>query len=527
MKFFLLFVLIMSIKVRLSYANFLQCSHNRYFLNFFNHNERFLLQFEKDKDNITIQNLMNYGKALQTHSKVIMLFLDDLMHSKSYKYPFTLIAINMYLNNISDSLNMISLTKNDEKNDATKLLEGYKIIHVAVKNQLNIFINTHCINTPIINHMVSCNPPIGENEYTTTNLININNHLKDKILKKFYLSINRNSYENFHPKNFLFYKIMTQQIISNKNNIIKIDNSKHIELNLLRFTPLNFQCSDDTRLTIQDIFEYVKYDFNSKDVLEYINMVIVATFRPIAILIRNFSTLIKAASSENSNSASCPLKSILIETGRIILSYIKEFISLSLFNEEWITFLRNIINQFIYSLNNYTIKIELSNVDIKCINILIQSLTKFFIRNNIYFTSDVDLTNKNINEYNSNEILEQLKNIMQKVDIHIKDLKKWSNYLNLIIKNCSIPNWKNSFHNHFINSNVSNIICSTESHFEIYKASKNECNIIDVGYFKKPDITQFDLEKLKDEPDNNDNNDTINTQPCKPLYMIDYLPYNI
>ncbi|XP_050532851.1 uncharacterized protein LOC126900883 isoform X1 [Daktulosphaira vitifoliae] len=523
MNFFLLFVLIMSIKVRLSYAYFLQCSHSRYFLNFFNHNERFLLEFEKNKDYITIKNLMNYGKALQTHSEVIMIFLDDLMNNKKSIIPLALITLNMYLNNVSGSLNMISLTEDGEKNDATKLLEGYKIIHVAVKNQLKNFIINNCENIPFIDYMVSCNPPIRRHEYTTTNLININNHFKDNILKKFYLSVERNSYENFHPKNFLFYEIMTQQIISNKNNIIKIDNSKHIELNLLRFTPLNVQCSDGTRLTIQDLFEYMKYDFNSKDVLEYINMVILATFQPIAILIRNFLTLIIVASSENSDSVPKSFKWTLIKTGRIILNYIGEFISLGLFNEVQTAFLRKIINEFIFSLNNYIRNIELSNVNIKYSNKLIILITNFFIKNKFYFTSYIVLRNENINENNANEIQDQLEKIMQNVDTYMKDLKKWNSYLQLIIKMYKL-NFKLSIYNYLTESEVSNLICDTETHFEIYNASRNDCNNIDIGFFKKDYITEYNLEMLQDDPDKND---TLKNQTVIPLYMIDYLPYNM
>ncbi|XP_050537055.1 uncharacterized protein LOC126903105 [Daktulosphaira vitifoliae] len=524
MKIFLLFVLIMFIKVRLSYAYFLQCSHSRYFLNFFNHNERFLLEFEKNKDYITIQNLINYSKALQTHSKVIMIFLDDLVNNKNSIIPLALITLNMYLNNVSGSLNMISLTEDSEKNDATKLLEGYKIIHVSVKKQLEKFISNNCKSIPFIDYMVSCNLPISRHEYTTTNLININNHLKDNILKKFYLSVERNSYENFHPKNFLFYEIMTQQIISNKNNIIQIDTSKHIELNLLRFTPLDVQCSDGTRLTIQDVYEYMKYDFNSMDVLEYINMVILATFQPIAILIRNFLTLIIVVSSENSDSVPKSFKSTLIKTGRIILNYIREFISLGLYNEKRTAFLRKIIDQFIINLNNYTKNAEFSNLNIRFSNELIKLLMNFLIKNRFYFTSYIVLSNENINENNANEIQDQLEKIMQNVDTYIKDLKKWNSYLQLIIK-FSKRNFQVSFHNHLINSKVLNLICGTETHFEIYIASRNDCNNIDIGFFKKDYITEYNLEEIL--KDKTDTNYTFINKSGKPLYMIDYLPYSI
>ncbi|XP_050535452.1 uncharacterized protein LOC126902329 isoform X2 [Daktulosphaira vitifoliae] len=468
MKYLSIFMLIMTIKISLChFGQYLNCSHSRYFLNFFNHNERFLLQFEKNEEHLTIENLMNYGKALQTHSKVIMIFLDDLITNCGSLFPFGLISVNMYLNNVSDSLNMIA-QNDDEKNDARKLLEGYKIIHFAVKEQLTYYINKYCNNIPSNDNMVRCNPPIIENEYNTTNLININNDLKDKILTKFKFTVERNSYENFHSKYFLFYDIMTQQNLNNENNIIKIDNSQRIVLNLLRFTPLNVKCTNGTHLTIQDIFEYMKYDFNSNDVLPYIKMVIGATFRPIAILIRNFLTLIQVASSENSDHVKFWLKSNFIDIGQKIMNYVKEFISLSIYNNKLIYFLYDILNKFVNALNNYIEKKKLSKFDIILNNILIEKLSNFFIKTKLYFSSNIVLTNKIITENNADKIKNQLVQIIQKVEIYMNDLKKWNEYFKSIVKNLNIRYFNVSIFKKFIGFKVIDRICNTESHSEIY-----------------------------------------------------------
>ncbi|XP_050535324.1 uncharacterized protein LOC126902258 isoform X2 [Daktulosphaira vitifoliae] len=499
------------------YTNYLQCSHTRYFLNFFNHNERFLLEFENNKDYITIENVMNYGKALQTHSKVIMIFLDDLINNNIGNFPYTLMTVNMYLNNVSGSLNMITLNEDDKKNDAEKLLEGYKVIHHAVKEQLRDYINQYCKNKLFYENV-------------------------DRILMKFNLTIKRNSYEYYHPKYILFYDIMTQQILNNENNIIKIDNGQHIVLNLLRFTPLNVKCTDGTRLTIQDVFEYIKYDFNSKDVLPYIKMVIVATFRPIAILIRNFLTLIQVTFSENSDSVTYWLKSTLIKMGRKIINYLIEFISLSVFNEERTIFLESISSRFIQILNFYTIIKDLSNIDNKNINILIELLSQFFIKNKLYFTPDIVLTKENITENNADDIKNQLEKIMQKVVIYLFDLKKWNYYFNFIARKFKIRSFSVSNYNNFIDSKVLDYICNTEAHSEIYNASEKYSNKIDIGHYEDVDdvnedyyyywkiITTFNLEDVKDDHDENEinTNDSFENQSTyKPLYMIDYLPYNI
>ncbi|XP_050535546.1 uncharacterized protein LOC126902384 [Daktulosphaira vitifoliae] len=520
MKYFLLFMLMITFKISLCHLiHDLKCSQSRYFLNFFSHNERFLLQLEKNKENLTIKNLMNYGNALQTHSKVIMIFLEDLINNNAKRFPFTLITVNMYLNNISGSLNMI--TKIDgEKNDAQNLLEGYKIIHLAVKEQLTNYINGYCKNIIFNDYIDFCNIPIDE--YTTTNLININNEIKDKILTNYELTLEINSYESFHPKNILFYDIMTLQ------------NSERIELNLLRFTPLNIKCTNGTYLTIQDIFEYIKYDFNSKDVIAYIRMVIGATFRPIAILIRNFLTLIQVASSEYSHGVIYWIKPTLIKMGQKIMNYLMDVISLSMYDYKR-SYLQNIIlNGFMLALSNYIEKYKLSEIDIKCNNELIKTLSNLFIKSRLYFTRDIVLTNKNITENNADEIKNQLDQIIQKVEIYMNDLKKWNEYFNFIVKKFRIRSFNVSSYKNFIVFKILDRICNTESHSEICNISANDKNNIEIGYYKdvqnvEDDATQFNLKDLKDEIDNIDIDSKESFEyksNYKPFYMIDYWPYN-
>ncbi|XP_050532796.1 uncharacterized protein LOC126900860 isoform X2 [Daktulosphaira vitifoliae] len=454
MKYFLLFMLMVTLKVSLChYAQYKKCSHSRYFLNFFNHNEKFLLKFEKNKEYLTIENLMNYGKALQTHNKVIIMFLDDLMNS-SKKFSFPLITVNMYLNNVSGHLNMIAQNDDDEKNNANNLLEGYKMIHFAVKEQLTDYIYKHCKNIPFVEKTVSFNPPIGKNEYTTTNLMTINNEFKDKILTKFELTSERNSYECIHPENILLYDIMTQQILTNKNNIIKIDNNQHIILNLLRFTPLNFKCSNGTRLTIQDVFEYIKYDFNSRDVLMYMKLVIGATFRPIAILIRNFLTLIQVASSDNSDCVKYWLKPNFIGMGQKIEQYVLTFISIGMLILKKSFMINDVLYGFNKALNSYIYQTKLSEIDIKYNNELIKLLSKFFINNRLYFTSDIALTNKNITQNNADKIKNEFENIIKKVDIYINDLNKWKKSLEFIVRTFKIKSFNVSTFKDFINFKV-------------------------------------------------------------------------
>ncbi|XP_050536955.1 uncharacterized protein LOC126903057 isoform X3 [Daktulosphaira vitifoliae] len=426
---------------------------------------------------------------------------------------------------------MIAQNKDGEKNDAKKLFEGYKIINFAVKNQLEIYIYNSCVNIPFNDNMVSCNPPIGENGYNTNNLININNKLKDRMLNKFKSSLKSNSYNKYHPNIFLYYEIMTLQIYSNKNNTISIDNSQHIELNLLRFTPLDFQCSMDNPLTIQDVFQDMKYDFNSMDVLPYIKLVISATFRPLAILIRNFLILIQVASSDNSDSVTVWLKPQFIEMGQKIIEHVMKFITLSPYQYKRTFLQRDILEQFIEANKNYIEKTRLSKIDIENNNILINTLSNYFIKNKFYFTRGIVLTNKNITVDNADDIKNQLEEIIEKVDIYMKDLEKWDNYLNFNVQKFKIRFFNISKYKKFIDFKVLDHICNTEAHSEIYNASKNDSNNINIGYFKDMEIVEYYIKNLKDDYKEIDKDTKYCPSkydlPFEPLHIIDYLPYNV
>ncbi|XP_050535513.1 uncharacterized protein LOC126902367 isoform X2 [Daktulosphaira vitifoliae] len=278
----------------------------------------------------------------------------------------------------------------------------------------------------------------------------------------------------------------------------------------------------------------MKYDFNSRDVLAYIKMVIGATFRPIAILIRNYLTLIKVASSENSDNVKFWLKKNFIDIGQKIIKILIEFMSFSVFKNNPIELLNNILNKFNLALNNYVINKELSEINILHNNKLIKVLTNFFIKSKLYFSRNIILTNKNITENNADEIKNQLDNIIQKVEIYMIDLKKWNEYFNFIVTNLNIRPFHVLCFKKFIDFKIIDRICNTESHSEIWNISTNDKNNIEIGYYKdvqnvEDNVTQFNLKNLNDKNDEYDikskkSFDYISTY--NPHYMLDYWPYN-
>ncbi|XP_050539927.1 uncharacterized protein LOC126904750 isoform X2 [Daktulosphaira vitifoliae] len=207
--------------------------------------------------------------------------------------------------------------------------------------------------------------------------------------------------------------------------------------------------------------------------------------------------------------------------------------------------IKKVINRFKKVLDEYTSRHFFCESDHTLNKSIIKKMSQFFIKKQIYFTMEINLTNKILTENNADEIKNQLEEIMQKVEIYLSDLKKSKDHLEIIARRFKVRSFKVSNYNPFIDSKVLDRICNTQSHFEIYSFITNDSNKKDIEYYKDKEdvdedysyywkkITTFNLEDVKDDYDENnendiDTNDSIEIQSTyKPLYMIDYCPYGM
>ncbi|XP_050529657.1 uncharacterized protein LOC126899131 isoform X2 [Daktulosphaira vitifoliae] len=212
----------------------LHCNFSKYFLNYFKYSEQYLVNFE---NTISELELRNYGLAIKSHDEIIMIMLDALWDMDEVYIAEDLMTINLYLNNVSGSLNMIAKNENGEfsrTESSQNLLQGYKLINRTIVERLEYFINSKCSDVSFNNNFIAYThfkvPPIS---YMPDILLRVLEQLKNNIfivlneyllwydaddteilksytviVKHLALSFRKQSYNNFNPKKFLFYDLM-------------------------------------------------------------------------------------------------------------------------------------------------------------------------------------------------------------------------------------------------------------------------------------------------------------------------------
>ncbi|XP_050545769.1 uncharacterized protein LOC126908008 isoform X2 [Daktulosphaira vitifoliae] len=125
-KIFYIFVLMINFSTAMEYME-LNCNFSKYILNYFKHNEKYLLKLEEDKTNISKRDLKMYGKAIQSHGEIVIAMLEALKSEVRPNYPSTLMDVNLYLNNVSGSVEMNFKNKNDRLCSQNIYTEIYNI----------------------------------------------------------------------------------------------------------------------------------------------------------------------------------------------------------------------------------------------------------------------------------------------------------------------------------------------------------------------------------------------------------------
>ncbi|XP_050544540.1 uncharacterized protein LOC126907366 [Daktulosphaira vitifoliae] len=359
----------------------LHCNFSKYFFNYFKYSEQYLLNF---KNTISELELRNYGLAIKTHDEIIMIMLDALWNIKEEYIAEDLMTINLYLNNVSGSLNMIAKNENGEFSRAESsqnLLQGYKLIIRSIVERLEYFINSKCLDVSFKNNFISYTyfkvPPIScmpdillrileqlknnifivIKEYLLWYDVNDDEILKSYtvIVKHLALSFRKQSYNNFYPKNLLFYDLMetrsnlsmlelssgsqakqTASYIENnqinvlldmlrsvqfKRNVssghvmenrplyLKLDfasgsdtkqyfrcNSEkqlNVVLDIVRHAPLRIKCTNNYQIKLFDFFRFIILDFDFKNVQAFKKLVNAATVRPILMIVRFYFSLVR------------------------------------------------------------------------------------------------------------------------------------------------------------------------------------------------------------------------------------------
>ncbi|XP_050526826.1 uncharacterized protein LOC126897336 [Daktulosphaira vitifoliae] len=554
-KIFYIFVLWFNVSIALEYIE-LNCNFSRYILNYFKHNEKYLLKLEEEKSNILIGDLQIYGRAIQSHGEIVIAMLEALRSEDWRDYPSSLMNVNLYLNNVSGSVEMSFKNKNgkfDDSNRILNLLEGFLMIHKAIVKRLEYFVLSTCFDISFEEVFTNCPDFNKEKDYRIKFLPDIVEKLKNRlsindlqlnderlklkhseVFRILKLAIKSDSRWDFHPKKLLYYDLMMGlQKFDERNLISGVQYRKIPEvkdcwavnvIDYFKFSPLTYKCPDDSYVTLFDVFRYMKYNFNTKQLQGYQELVLASTIRPILLVVRMYISFLKRINdfcnskwyNKNKNNLD-QIRISLTEIGTAIIKQIEYFNKQFIIQKLPKTFLNNICND----IRNIVGKdISQSYRTLDCIMLS----TKTFFSNNILNSYCGIIMNYRITHFNN---IVQLYNIFSRrvseMSTYLIELDKYKESLN------SMNKTRNIFSFYFRKSSddifnpysiMMNRLCSPDIYNEIYNMETTESfndetsRINTVNQYTVDNEKQTDIQNIEDLSELN---------ISMPKYMVDYI----
>ncbi|XP_050545646.1 uncharacterized protein LOC126907949 [Daktulosphaira vitifoliae] len=335
----------------------------------------------------------------------------------------------------------------------SNILHTYRFIHKFLVTQLDNFNKTRCIDLEIDQEFVNCPNYNQSRNYNLDNMICVSKKLKNRLLqtdeelniidihqkklknsfiyKIFKLSFNVGEYWDFLPKNIILYDFMMngQNVYerditfgsqARQYQILENERPKYV-LDILRFAPLNKKCGDGSQVTLFDLFRYVKYTIYRSDVVIFHSLVLAATFRPFALIIRFYIKIFSGFkfiyNLKKPDNTIITFYNNMRKVGSNIIDYFQFFIDLNIFGDGPTKIFRQFLIQTIECIDNLnnnkyfnkTLVADLSN-----------ALKKFIYDNKMDCKIPTDaVTLININAYYEELIIQ-----VNQIGVYIKELEK-------------------------------------------------------------------------------------------------------
>ncbi|XP_050545768.1 uncharacterized protein PF3D7_1120600-like isoform X1 [Daktulosphaira vitifoliae] len=299
---------------------------------------------------------------------------------------------------------------------------------------------------------------------------------------------------------------------------------EHRALNVIdyfKFAPLQYKCPDNSYLTLFDVFRFMKYNFDSKQLQGYQELVLASTIRPILILVRMYASFSKIfihfydCNKNNTNKNLNEIRNNMSEIGTMIIKQIEYFNNLNLFQKRPKTYLDNL------SIDICNVFIE-NKISCNTVHSIMSSTNAFLKKNklNNYFgiISDITIKCDNVDQI-YNEFV-QLVNIKS---TYLIELEKYKETIYTVNKTRKI----NFLYFVAICKDLFNPIptminrlCSQNIYTEIYNIEDSE-SVDD----KKTTINTLYHDNVNNTKQTNNQNATDSTKNKNPLpsYMIDYI----
>ncbi|XP_050545358.1 uncharacterized protein LOC126907797 [Daktulosphaira vitifoliae] len=234
---------------------YLQCNFIMYMLNYFSHNNQYLMEMSKNIKKYDVHSLSKYDDAIKNHGEIILVMLDVLRETDKTLYSTELMSVNLYLNNVSEYVDFYARNNEgiyDLSNQTSSILKGYKMVHDFLLEQLKKKILKLCRNVIYDQIFIYCPDYNESGEYTPENIQHVAKKLKNRLIqtdkqqndtdyytKKLGLSklynvfsnaIKRSKYLELLPKNLIFYDLITRNCDISEKEIMRNSQDKQYPL---------------------------------------------------------------------------------------------------------------------------------------------------------------------------------------------------------------------------------------------------------------------------------------------------------
>ncbi|XP_050532575.1 protein PF3D7_1417600-like [Daktulosphaira vitifoliae] len=430
-------------------ATLMHCFFSKYTLRYLELNEKYINSIcdRNTSDTVTEDTLNFYISNLLFQSENIMAMLDELRNKQKNHFVHDLMSVNLYLNNITGNL-----STNFQKNvDLQNENNNIEIRRQILQENLNIlksyilkYLDTNChvvLSNQIDIHFKDLNQivtiPVHDKVDSHTEKI-----LADIQLLQYYghavfkTIVNKNDYKDFHPKNMLFYYLMTGN--AKPDEITENNSIEHIArfddgLSAIREVILKSSHDSILKHTVVDVFYCVSLNFNADYVKAFQQIVLSATIHPIFKAISQY--IIGFKQIYFIAKVSDKYATIITDIGNSLLKSIRQFFNLNLFSEEINTYLKGVLNKLEFIVNYKTkklIKLRAPNI----VSELLSLCSKPMELNWLVFIIEDNFKNT-MNEDKLDLLTNDLRTITNKIYMYVKSLSIRRHIFNIVKRSIS------------------------------------------------------------------------------------------
>ncbi|XP_050422228.1 uncharacterized protein LOC126834389 [Adelges cooleyi] len=373
----------------------LECFYNRYMMYYFTmHNLNFQNIF-KESNNITFDKLKEYSDELKTQGNIVIAMLEELKRkNRVIIYPSTLMSMNLYLNNVFETLMVRTFLKPHENykqpmsHEYNNKNNIFKIQFEKFNTEINEDILNKCYRNDmckqihkIVSH-ISYNRNQGldkklmtrdDFETYTKELEDYNDLLPEKsdfiyngkydtlefledvqqledsnVTIKHLLGAGRAANTNFktsvfHPNKMLFNDLLSREKYT--DGVLELTFEYDTDINLLRDVTINEQLADGQYANIMVLFEMIKRTLNVDYIESFQRQVLAASVYPVLACVGSYLSLVTQIFYSGQNKYGDVVTRAVAhgeeidKSGKIILELLRSFIKLNLLPEKVLTHL--------------------------------------------------------------------------------------------------------------------------------------------------------------------------------------------